>query len=80
MDSREWQPPETAPRDGTRFLGWMDMHPRAEPMVVRYEVGHRRPGPYGPFVWAVADYNTIAERLLKAWMPLPLPPGDTSNG
>lgn len=71
-----WKPIETAPKDGTPFLGWMDMHPRPEAMVVRYQPGHGRPAQYGQFVWAVSDYNTIAEQLLVAWRPLPRPPGE----
>jgi len=61
----EWQPIETAPKDGTEILIFVDGH---------REVSHFEAGETG---WPWVDYSgTSAWRidLPTHWMPLPAPP------
>lgn len=59
----DWQPIETAPKDGTSVLLWFT---RAEPQIGRFRRGHgartRR--------WWVGDFWIEPTH----WMPLPPPP------
>jgi hypothetical protein len=62
----EWQPIETAPKDGTVFLGYWKKNGSLGVRVVyavRTDTG---------FYWN--DYSTQEMLLLTHWMPLPSPP------
>lgn len=63
-----WQPIATAPRDGTRILGWCRVHGQAtvewSRMLKRWEVA--------PFLGACDNVAWSGE--IDAWMPLPPPP------
>jgi hypothetical protein len=65
----EWQPIETAPKDGTRFVGITPTPSRRCPYTVsicHWEKGLREPR----FIfddWAKLEVPTL-------WMPLPAPP------
>lgn len=67
--SDQWQPIETAPKDGTDILiadcrvggGFMN--------VVSYEVNDR-----APWVWHTADGISYHEDAFTHWMSLPNPP------
>jgi len=80
----DWQPIETAPRDGTpillfwdeghldsRFVGYFDTEANEAP-----HRDNRSMYPFGPFVWRIsmADCGAVAEELVTHWMPLPEPP------
>lgn len=59
-----WQPISSAPRDGSMFLGWLD--------VGGYELAYRHRGEwrYGPKGYVLH---------LTHWQPLPPPPTPTSD-
>ena len=71
----EWQPIETAPKDGTHFLGFWPKLECSEgennPCKVRtwYEDGHR----HNPFE---SSYTSPSP---TDWMPLPPPPTDETQ-
>ena len=61
LAEREWQPIETAPRDGS----WVLVHERQEvPMVARWYLGG----------WQNEDGYEPAECDITHWQPLPAPP------
>jgi hypothetical protein len=64
-EPREWQPGNTAPRDGTFILGWWSGSDCEDypPEAVRYGVGGKWVNDYGN------EYMTP-----DCWMPLPDPP------
>lgn len=68
----DWQPIETAPKDGTRFLGYGTIGFETEPLI-------------GTVQWDGSDFvgspNEATEYSqekcnLTHWMPLPPPPQD----
>lgn len=67
---QEWQPIETAPKDGTWILVWM---PDRGVMVVSWGEHYRNDNEYG---WM--DYLDSFFELDEAthWMPSPEPPSD----
>jgi len=74
----EWQPIETAPKDGTVILLW---DPSGEtPWVVAMWSADDRPfvNEFGPFVWLVGANPRYSERIAENvpthWMPMPEPP------
>lgn len=73
MTEKEWQPIETAPKDGTPFLGWCPQAPgsmKDEICALSFD-----PNADGRIPWCVAG---VEERLTWSepthWMPLPPPP------
>ena len=64
----QWQPIETAPKDGTEVLLWLgqSQYPRSE--LGRWDVD----SPYGP-TWRCRAVH-FSETLMSHWMPLPDPP------
>ena len=74
----DWQPIETAPRDGTLILLW---DPEGDPpyFPARFMRDDRPPrSPHGAFVWcqgSPAFGDRLAENVPTHWMPLPAPPG-----
>jgi hypothetical protein len=75
----DWQPIETAPKDGTVLLLWGEFTDASEPFIGWYDDrDSRRPEmPFGPFVWRQHKASTVAERCVRWWMPLPQPPEET---
>jgi len=72
----EWQPRETAPKDGTTILVW---EPNALPNVVA-ALWHLEPDDEEYEGWVYAD-ETMSDIVpdgpeFTHWMPLPPPPGD----
>ncbi len=74
----EWQPIETAPRDGTRLLLWAAWND--EPVIASWCVSR---APYSFEGWSTGwqtagNYDVGYEALMGVthWMPLPAPPGD----
>lgn len=63
----EWQPIETAPKDGTVFLAWRKH--ATHPLMVRYEPSYD---------W-FANYDGEHVYDLTHWMPLPKAPNDASS-
>lgn len=71
----EWQPIETAPRDGTEILGWCEIGV----VVVSWNEQrfHKNPKPY----W---DSNRQSVTWMREycqpthWQPLPQPPKETA--
>lgn len=57
-----WQPIETAPRDGTRFIAWRKYSTR--PLIARY---------WKDFGW-FEDEDGLHLYNLTHWQPLPAPP------
>ncbi len=66
----EWQPIETAPRDGTRIYAWTSAWPIARP--ISWFEGYRERG------WWVFDSCTEAVGVTH-WQPLPAPPSHRRN-
>ncbi len=70
----EWQPIETAPRDGTNILVWWpsEMHC---PVTAHYSTGKwtNEPG----FAWKFTGWGQEKKTEPTHWMPLPEPPKDT---
>jgi len=67
----EWQPIETAPKDGDDILVlWSD--PGAGCLVVSWEDKPRQPG----WNWATLDGLSYHADAFSHWMPLPDPPTD----
>ena len=62
----DWQPIETAPKDGTQVLVFR----RAAPVKRMYGIDCRHPSQYGG-AWV---YSRQREQPTH-WMPLPSPPG-----
>ena len=63
----EWQPIETAPRDGTAFLGWF---PGRQGYIARQDVAvcNHVSGKYGRFM---VNGHTSYGEMPTHWMPLP---------
>ena len=75
-----WQPIETAPKDGTWFLGWVDRADVEDQYDVwRWDAEIETESGYGFWVNA-ADSNL--DEFPTHWQPLPTPPAsvDPSNG
>ena len=76
----EWQPAETAPKDGTWILA---LNNRGNPAVViwsewaHHPNGRISPGWIHPFSTGEAStfWNGGNGSLLEYWMPIPHPPG-----
>jgi len=71
----EWQPIETAPRDGLMAVWWFDFADDTEPFAFvgfwLIDGGH--------YEWIVGAGNeSWVFRGAKAWMPLPAPPALTA--
>lgn len=72
----EWQPIETAPKDGTRILACADYvigeqwGAHAHPQTVRWETYY--PNAPGKGLWR--DKNGHKQMHLTHWTPLPKPP------
>lgn len=63
-----WQPIETAPKDGTRILGYASSgHGWYYMVVVQYNAEEARP-------WLEADGEGYHRYNVTHWMPLPEPP------
>ena len=78
----EWQPIETAPKDGTKMLVYRpSANPGATVTISFYkEDGNaKKPRPY----WAItmSTWNVVEQRLWEPthWMPLPKPPTQDSE-
>ena len=63
----EWQPIETAPKDGTVFLAYWEP-PRNFPYKDKYHVCHYAHG----VIWP--GWINTPDDLPTHWMPLPPPP------
>jgi hypothetical protein len=62
----DWQPIETAPKDGTPVLLWdPDGVCRAE--EARWSPNGRPGGEFGPFVWLMGNDDRVAERVPTHW-------------
>lgn len=78
----EWQPIETAPRDGTVILAYcpeygmrqteMGRYREGSPGYARWEMGDG-PRNYG-WVWIEEKHNSAHTWKPTHWMPLPPPP------
>jgi hypothetical protein len=77
----EWQPIETAPKDGTEFLAY---DKRTKKMDVCHWIGRpmnwpsqvQMDGEYGPY----EDQFGHSWRDISHWMPLPPPPAIEQEG
>ena len=77
--SREWQPIESAPTDGTAFVG-SDGKFAYRTALGRYYVKfpHQEGGPTYQDKWNAEDSHSIWPWNPTLWMPLPTPPaGET---
>jgi hypothetical protein len=65
----EWQPIETAPKDGTSLLLWWPAHQQlaADPRVI----GYWKPSYH---CWQAGNYFCPRDIAPTHWMPLPPPP------
>lgn len=64
----EWQPIETAPKDGTRFLAFW---PSTNPPNVNSTIVTTW---WGMYTWETAFITAGDDDLPTHWMPLPSPP------
>lgn len=65
----DWQPIETAPKDGTNFLAIGGIY-HGLPFVARWE-----PSFYSDQPWKLPlSASRVYEHCLTHWMPLPEPP------
>lgn len=73
----DWQPIESAPKDGTAFLAW---RPNAGPYVARQDCDIVHYSGWGGGVWEGArGYAKYGMAELTHWMPLPAAPtGDSA--
>ena len=72
----DWQPIETAPKDGTHFIGWDGKRPfrcSAGKHYVLYP--HQDGGPTYRDVWNGHYYDSIMPENPTHWQPLPPPSG-----
>lgn len=70
--ARQWQPIETAPKDGTVILAWSEDSKQAE--FIWWAGGAGEP------CWVLRDEGTkVHVDWLKGWMPLPDPPQATQE-
>lgn len=68
----EWKPIETAPRDGTHFMGWDGKRPFRCYMTNHYvKYPHQEGGPTFRDVWSGDYYDCIMPENPTHWQPLP---------
>lgn len=65
-----WQPIETAPKDGTAFLGWL---PDRQGFVARQDIGICSWSEWGGGIWSLGGHTSVTSQPTH-WMPLPEPP------
>lgn len=77
----DWQPIETAPRDGTDVIAWDKKFGARQTQWRNYGTGSpakaaydRGDGPRGAFVWREPIHNWVQDWRPTHWMPLPDPP------
>lgn len=74
MTNNEWQPIETAPKDGTYILVYPGYYTKVPCSIAYYDDDKyaKRPQPY----WHRLDTRGLRSRYtpLTHWMPLPCPP------
>ena len=80
----DWQPIETAPKDGTLFLCWVKAEDRGEQddgSFVSVDVSqhdfcqYQDFGENGYFANMSGKFSDLAD--ITHWMPLPTPPGES---
>jgi len=71
----EWQPIETAPKDGTRVLLFHDGGPSEDPCMLVGLWDETRPEKHYGTKWACEWYSAFNVYPI-CWMPLPPPPGE----
>lgn len=78
----DWEPIETAPKDGRLLLLCCDYGPDGLEMCIAHACISVAPGGrFGPFVWrTIRDGGHIAERIPTHWMPLPPFPPQKRQG
>jgi len=77
----DWQPIETAPKDGTEILGygpWAGecggVHAGAEVCTIQWKNGHTD---YRGYEWEVTHSDMYGVwQAPTHWMPMPSPPGE----
>jgi hypothetical protein len=72
----QWQPIETAPKDGTWVLGFRPTSFR-EDQIDTWQFVHRS---CDPPIWINSADSNDEDEQPTHWMPLPLPPDDRTNG
>lgn len=81
--AQTWQQIETAPRDGTKALWWVEFGPDDGGLrdVVGYVVGHWEENAARGYCLKVNDHgDSWHRRGVRAWMPLPQPPKINPTG
>lgn len=69
----DWQPIETAPKDGTEILVFGSYtYPDDPDPTVYWEIVSYREDPHG-YVWTDGNQSS-RENVFSHWMPLPPPP------
>lgn len=70
-----WQPIETAPKDGTHFIGWDGKRPFRCSAGRRYVLyPHQEGGPTYQDIWDGHYYDSLMQENPTHWQPLPTPP------
>ena len=72
--SGEWQPIETAPRDGTRILLWCNCDKWSRAVIGAFDIQkyHAKPRPYWNYGWLGVGW--ARQNPPRYWQPLPEPP------
>lgn len=68
----DWQPTETAPRDGTSFLAWCVERPPWSALHEFVDVAKWVPGPTPQS----GHFASRSGAMVSHWMPLPKPPSE----
>jgi len=68
----EWQPIETAPKDGSLIIGWSDDF--TDPVRATWTCLHQWDDPKDVFGWVEVDGDWSTSVKMTHWMPLPKPP------
>lgn len=69
----EWQPIDSAPKDGTQFIAYMAYDEGAEIDVIFWSQSRK------DFPWHFVAGGAAAENIPTHWMPLPKPPEKTDE-
>lgn len=71
----EWQPIETAPKDGSVVFVWHDTTTHHD---IKFDINIKKA--YWNYGWSVEGVGGNVPPKITHWMPLPKPPGGKADG